>query len=203
MSIYNEKVTAYIGKAQPFLEPILNHLRDLVHKTNKDVEEKIKWGMPHFDYKGMYCGIAAMKQHCGFGFWKAGLLENPGNYIVKGEDAGMGSIGRLTTMKDLPPDKALIDFLKQAKEVNDNDVKADARPKKEKEELVLPDTALKALQKNKKANATFQKFSPSQQREYIEWIVEAKTDATRDKRLETMLQWLEEGKIRHWKYQTK
>lgn len=203
MSIYNEKVTAYINNAQPFLQPILNHLRALVHKTNKDIEEKIKWGMPHFDYKGMYCGIAAMKQHCGFGFWKAALLKDPGNYIAKGEDAGMGSFGRITSLKDLPPDKVLIDFLKQAKELNDNDVKAEARPKKEKAELVLPDIALEALKKNTKANATFEKFSPSQRREYIEWIVEAKTDVTRDKRLETMLQWLEEGKTRHWKYQIK
>lgn len=200
MSVYNEKVTEYIEKAQPFLQPILKHIRELVHKTNKDVEKKIKWGMPHFDYKGMYCGIAAMKQHCGFGFWKAGLLKDPGNYIAKGEDAGMGSFGRITSMKDLPPDKALIDFLKQAKELNDNDAKPEPRSKKEKPQLVLPEVALKALKKNAKAKATFDRFSPGQQRDYIEWIVEAKTDATRDKRLETMLQWLEEGKIRHWKY---
>ncbi len=167
MSVYNEKVTEYIEKARPSLQPILKHIRELVHKTNKDVEEKIKWGMPHFDYKGMYCGIAAMKQHCGFGFWKAGLLKDPENYIAKGEDAGMGSFGRITSLKDLPPDKALIDFLKQAKDLNDNDVKTEARPKKEKAELVLPDAAFKVLQKNKKANTTFQNFSLSQRRDYI------------------------------------
>ncbi len=94
-------------------------------------------------------------------------------------------------------------FLKQAKQLNDDDIKVEARTKKEKKELVMPEIMTTALKKNAKADITFQNFSPSHRREYIDWITEAKTDATRDKRLETMMEWLEEGKSRHWKYQNK
>ena len=60
-----------------------------------------------------------------------------------------------------------------------------------------------ALKKNKKAQVVWEGFSPSHRREYIEWIAEAKTDVTRDKRIATTLEWLIEGKSRNWKYEKK
>jgi hypothetical protein len=49
-------------------------LRDLVHKACPEVEETMKWSFPHFDYKGMMCSMAAFKQYCAFGFWKASSI---------------------------------------------------------------------------------------------------------------------------------
>ena len=197
------KIDAYIAKSADFAKPILEHLRELVHKACPEVEETIKWGMPSFDYKGPFFSIASFKEHCGLGFWKAQLLKDPKGYITHRYNAGgeaMGNFGRVSSLKDLPPSKVILDFIKQAKKLNDDGVKLPAKPKTTKKEVVTPPFFTKALKTNKKAFATFNAFSPSQQREYIMWIVEAKTDATREKRLETALEWMAEGKIRNWKY---
>ena len=85
--------------------------------------------------------------------------------------------------------------------LNDAGVKSPTRSKpKTPKAVVVPDDLAGALKKNKPALASFEKFSPSHKREYIEWITEAKTDATRTRRLETAIQWMAEGKPRNWKY---
>ena len=199
----NPRVDAYIAKAQPFAKPILNHLRKLVHGACSGIEETIKWGMPSFEYKGPFCGMAAFKQHAVFGFWKSKLLKDPHNLLgerfVHGGEA-MGNLGRITSLKDLPPDGAIIGFVKQAKKLNDEGIKLPPRIKKAKKELVTPDYFMAALKKNKKAFATFESFSYSNKKEYVEWTTEAKTEETRAKRLETAIEWMAEGKVRNWKY---
>ena len=206
MGTKDKRVDAYIEKAQPFAKPILAHLRELVHKACPDVEETIKWSFASFDYKGPFCSMAAFKQHCTFGFWKYSLMKDPNGYLGerfnKGGEA-MGNLGRITSMKDLPPDKVIIDLIKQAKKLNDDDVKLPPRPKAEKKELVIPDYFTKALGKNKKALQGFEKFSPSHKREYVQWITEAKTEETRNRRMDTALEWIAEGKGRNWKYERK
>jgi uncharacterized protein YdeI (YjbR/CyaY-like superfamily) len=199
----DKRIDAYIEKAQPFAKPILKKLRELVHKGNPDVEETIKWGMPSFDYKGPFCSFAAFKQHAVFGFWKYKLIKDPDGYLGeifnKGGDA-MGNLGRMTNVKELPPDAAIVGFVRQAKKLNDDGVKLPAKPKKPKKELVIPGYFTKAVSGNKKAKATFDNFSNTNKREYVEWITEAKTDDTLQKRLETAVEWMAEGKIRNWKY---
>ena len=199
----DKRIDAYIQKAQPFAIPILEHLRALVHKANPDVEETIKWSFASFDYKGPFCSMAAFKEHVVFGFWKFSLLKDPKGYLGerfnKGGEA-MGNLGRITTFKDLPPEKVIIDFVKQAKKLNDDNIKLPPRPKLEKKELVIPDYFMAALKKNKKSLETFNNFSYSNKKEYLEWISGAKTEKTRDERLETAVTWMKEGKIRNWKY---
>lgn len=199
----DKKVDAYIEKAEPFARPILKHLRSLIHKGNPEVEETIKWGMPSFDYKGPFCSFASFKQHAVFGFWKHALLKDPKGYLGERSNKGgeaMGNLGRLTNVKDLPPDKIIIDFIKQAKILNDENVKLPAKQKKEKVELIIPDYFMNALKKNKKALAVFQKFSYSNQKEYVLWVTEAKTEETKNSRLKTAVEWMSEGKIKNWKY---
>ena len=202
----DKRVDAYIAKAQPFAKPILAHLRELVHKACPEVEETIKWSFASFDYKGPFCSMAAFKQHCTFGFWKYALMKDPKGYLGerfnKGGEA-MGNLGRITGMKDLPPDKVIIDLIKQAKKLNDDDIKLPPRPKTEKKELVIPDYFTKALSKDKKALQAFESFSPSHKREYVEWITDAKTEETRNRRMDTALEWIGEGKGRNWKYERK
>ncbi len=200
------RIDDYIDQAQEFAQPVLIHLRQLVHKACPDVQETIKWGMPSFDYKGPYCGMAAFKQHAVFGFWKAKLINDPEGYLKdRAADGGeaMYQMGRITSLNDLPPDKVILDFLAQAKKLNDEGIKLPAEPKKKKTELVMPEELVTALKKNRKALATYEAFSPSHKREYLEWIQEAKTEATRQKRISTAIEWMTEGKNKNWKYERK
>ena len=190
------RVDAYIEKSAEFAQPILRHLRAVVHEACPDVEEEMKWSLPHFSYKGMFAGMGAFKKHCMFGFWKHDLIVADSS---KAKEA-MGSFGCITSLADLPSKKELVGYVKTAKKLNDDGVKA-VRKKTVKPKLAVPPELLAALKKNKKARETYEGFPPSAQREYSDWIAEAKTDATREKRLATSIEWLAEGKRRHWKYQ--
>jgi uncharacterized protein YdeI (YjbR/CyaY-like superfamily) len=198
MATRDKRVDAYIAKAADFAKPILTHVRELFHATSPDVEETIKWGHPHFMQHGMLGGMAAFKEHASFGFWKATLvLDNK----APGPDESMGSFGRLRSVKDLPPKKVLAGYIRKAIELNQAGVKV-ARPKaKPKPAPTTPPDLLAALRKNKKAAARYEAFSPSMQREYVQWIIEAKAEATRQRRIDTAVAWIAEGKQRNWKYQ--
>ena len=200
----DKRIDAYIAKAQPFAQPILKKLRELIHKGNPDVQETIKWGMPSFDYKGPFCSFAAFKQHAVFGFWKYKLIKDPQGYLGEIFNKGgtsMGNLGRMTSINDVPPDKYVIDFVRQAKKLNDDNIKLPPRVIKPKRELKVPDYFISALRKNKKSLVTFDNFSPSCKREYVDWITEAKTHETRDSRMKLAMQWMSEGKRRNWKYE--
>jgi uncharacterized protein YdeI (YjbR/CyaY-like superfamily) len=206
MAKMDSRVDAYIEKAQPFAKPILEHLRNLVHQACPEVEETIKWGMPCFDYKGPFCSMASFKQHAVFGFWKAPLLNDPHRFLQERSAQGgeaMGHMGRIDSLDTLPPDKVLLDLLKQAKKLNDDGIKLPPKPKAEKKEIIVPEYFIQVLFQNQKAQDTFNNFSYSHKKEYVEWITEAKTEATRNKRMETAIEWMSEGKGRHWKYEKK
>ena len=202
MATRDKRIDAYIAKAQPFAQPVMKHLRDLVHKACPEVSETIKWGMPSFEYKGPMFGFASFKAHCVGGFWKSKLLQDPNNLLGERKNQGgeaMGNLGRMTSVKDLPQDKAFIDFVKQHMKLNEEGIKVVKRPVVKKE-LEVPTELTSALNKNKKAKQTFESFSVSGKREYAEWISDAKTLATRTKRLAEAIKWMEEGKPRLWKY---
>lgn len=199
MGTQDPRVDAYIAKSAEFAKPILMHLRALVHANCADITETIKWGFPHFDYNGgIFCSMAAFKQHCAFGFWLGDLLK-----IDSGLDKAMGQFGRITSLDELPPDKEIVRILKAARKLHDEGVKAPSRAKPggEKKELIVPSAFAAAVKKNRKAWATFEAFSYTNRKDYVEWFTEAKTDATREKRLAQTIEWLAEGKSRHWKYQ--
>jgi uncharacterized protein YdeI (YjbR/CyaY-like superfamily) len=196
MPEFDKRIDAYIEKSRDFARPILEHLRKLVHKACPDVEETIKWGSPHFDYKGSLAGMASFKEHCAFGFWKHALLEG-----TELQRTAMGSFGRITSLKDLPKDKEIIALIHEAMELNEKGIKVPRKPAAVKAEVVVPKELTAALLKNKGAKAAFEKFSASHRREYVEWIAEAKTEPTRDRRIATAIEWLSEGKSRNWKYE--
>ena len=192
-------VDAYIEKSKDFAKPILMHIRALVHQACPDVVETKKWSFPHFDYKGMMCSMAAFKEHCAFNFWKQSLMESS---AFPAEKTAMGSFGRITSVKDLPDDKTFKKLIVDAMKLNEDGMKiARAKPTGEKKELVIPAILNAALKTNALAAETFNSFPYSKKKDYVEWITEAKTDATRDKRLATTIEWLAEGKSRMWKYE--
>ena len=198
MPARDKRIDAYITRAAPFAQPILTHLRAVIHAACPDVEETLKWGMPTFMYHGILCGMAAFKQHATFGFWKHKMIVEQRD--LKREPA-MGHFGRLTDVTELPSKRALTGYIKQAMRLNLERVKAPPKPKaKPRPALAVPGDLRTALARNAKAKATFEKFSPSHRREYIEWVTEAKRPETRARRLATTLGWLSEGKSRNWKY---
>lgn len=198
----NKQVDQYIMKAADFAQPILLHLRELIHAACPEVEEKIKWGAPHFDYQGPMVMLAAFKKHCAMGFWKAKLMTDKSLVSNAESESAMGHLGKITSLDDLPSDRVLIRNIKEAMKLNESGVKV-ARPKPSAKPVVVPADLKKALASHRAAGKTFQLFTPAQQREYVNWITEAKTDATREKRLATTIEWLAEGKQRNWKYMKK
>ncbi|HYD20706.1 MAG TPA: YdeI/OmpD-associated family protein [Flavipsychrobacter sp.] len=199
----DERIDLYIAKSADFAQPILSHLRKLVHVACPACEETIKWGFPHFDYNGaILCSMASFKQHCSFGFFKATLMEDPHGVLNTIGKTSMGSFGKVTSRDDLPSDKIIKEYIKEAMKLNDAGIKMPVAPKKAqaKKSGKTPPYLATALKGNKKAAAAFEAFSPSARNEYIEWLEEAKTEATRDKRLATAMEWISEGKSRHWKY---
>ena len=159
----------------------------------------MKWSMPFFQHKGSLCYMAAFKQHCRFGFWKRQLIFEKGN--GSSDEAAAGQFERITSTADLPSDKILSGYIKNAVELNNAGIKSPARAKpKVRAELVVPSDLTAALKKNKKALAAFEQFSYSHKKEYVQWIAEAKREETRKQRIATTLEWLVEGKSRHWKY---
>jgi uncharacterized protein YdeI (YjbR/CyaY-like superfamily) len=196
----NRAIDQYINKVQPFAQPILIHLRKLVHQACPTVEETIKWGMPSFEYKGLMCGFAAFKQHCTFGFWKASLMSDPMLLQNAKNEDSMGHLGRIASIKDLPSDKKILGYIKEAMKLNDDGIKVAKAKPITKNELIIPAEIIEVIKQNKKAFATFESFSLSNKRDYIDWFNEAKTAATKEKRIAQAIEWMAEGKPRNWKY---
>ena len=197
MPTRDPRIDAYIEKSAEFARPILTRLRELVHATCPEVEETLKWSSPSFEHHGLLCGMAAFKQHCTFGFWK--------HELVVGDNAtwrdAMGSFGRITKLSDLPSKVEFARYMRKAIELNEQGVQAPKRKTVPKAPVPMHPELKTALLKNKKANATFRSFPPSAQRDYLEWVAEAKSDETRARRVAQAVEWMAEGKRRNWKYE--
>jgi uncharacterized protein YdeI (YjbR/CyaY-like superfamily) len=198
MARRDPRVDAYIAKSAPFARPILKHLRAIVHAGCPGVTETLKWSTPHFEYHGVLAGMAAFKAHCVFHFWKGSLIVKSGERQF---DA-MGQFGRITSLDDLPPKGVLLGFVRKAGALNESGERVERPLKHPKPKLAPPAELVTALKRSASARATFEAFPPSKQREYSEWISDAKSQATRERRLAQAIEWLAEGKSRHWKYQT-
>jgi uncharacterized protein YdeI (YjbR/CyaY-like superfamily) len=199
MGTKDPRIDAYIAKSADFAKPILTHLREVVHAACPDVEETLKWSMPAFMHHGILCGMAAFKEHAAFNIWKGSLIVGG-----DGDRAAMGQFGRITKVSELPSKKVLTGYIKQAMALNEAGT---ARPRTRKPGAARKSVALTppadfaaALKKNARARATFESFSPSHKREYIEWIADAKREETRQRRLGQAVEMLAEGKTRNWKY---
>ena len=202
----DSRIDTYITKSPSFAQPVLLHLRSLIHKSCPDVTETIKWGMPSFGYKSkILCNMAAFKQHCALNFWLGSVMETVKEISASGNrENAMGDLGKIRSLTALPSDKLLLKAFKEAQTLIDKGVTLPKKPKEDTtKEITVPGYFAKALKKNKKAVEVFDKFSYSHKKEYVAWITEAKTEATREKRIATALEWLAEGKSRMWKYEKK
>ena len=195
------RIDVYIAKSAEFAKPILLHLRRLIHQSCPEVEETMKWNFPHFEYRGILCSMAAFKHHCAFGFWNSSLLPELPETAGKKKSEAMGQFGRITRLADLPADRRILSLIKKAAKLNEGGLK---RPKRSKKVTIkmpeVPGDFMTALRKEKTALAMFENFSPSHKREYIEWITEAKSEETRQRRITQAIAWMIEGKSRNRKY---
>lgn len=210
MEQFDPRVDAYIARSADFAKPILAHIRQVVHDASPLITENIKWGFPFFEYKGIVCQMAAFKNHMAFGFWRASRLNDPDHLLNPGEEASAGSFGKVMTLDDLPAPAILKDFVLQAMALNELETETKKKPKpapKEKKpeapkkELVIPEYFAEALKGHDAALKVFYDFSQSHKKEYVEWVMEAKTETTRDKRMLQAIEMMTDGKSRHWKYQ--
>jgi hypothetical protein len=197
------KIDAYIAKSAPFAQPILEHLRELTHAAAPGVAEEIKWSMPFFTLNGVILGnMAAFKAHCSFGLWGAEVARTLRDDGVAG-GGNMGSFGKITSLKDLPPKSKLLAYIHLAaqKIASGDRTSSYKRPRVAKPEAEVPAALTSALKKNKTAAANFATMSPSCRREYCTWIADAKREETQLKRVTTAIEWIAEGKSRNWKYE--
>ncbi len=192
-------IDTYLNGAPEYALPILTTFRAAVHEACPEVKEVIKWGFPCFEYKGLMCGMAAHKKHCSITFWKGVIMDDPEGILEVVGKTGMGSLGKIATIDDLPTANTLHAYLLHAVELQDSNIKP-TQKKRSRTELTVPAVLEEALDQNPKARRGFDAFSYSNQKEYIEWIDNAKTDATRNRRLEQAIEWISEGKPRNWKY---
>jgi uncharacterized protein YdeI (YjbR/CyaY-like superfamily) len=191
------RIDAYIAKAAPFAQPILEKVRERVHAVAPEAEETLKWSMPSFTIDGkILIGMAAFKQHAALNFWRGQELRG-----AEASRDAMGQFGKLRSLDDLPGEAELDDLIRQAAEL----AKTAPAPRKVKHEpkppaAMHPEFAA-ALKASPKAQQVLDGFPPSARREYLDWVADAKQDATRRKRISDAVQWLSEGKRRHWKYE--
>jgi len=197
----DRRVDDYIARSADFAKPILRHLRRVVHAASPEVKETLKWGSPSFVHKGIVCGMAAFKEHCTLGFWKEALLRDTIAGLPRGDGKAMGQFGRITSVSQLPGDRALMRLVRAAVELNERGIKSPTRGKPRGDRnLPVPGYFMAALRKNKKALATFKGFSYSNKKDYVDWVTDAKREQTRRRRLETSVVWMAEGKVHSWKY---
>jgi uncharacterized protein YdeI (YjbR/CyaY-like superfamily) len=196
------RVDAYIENAAPFAQPILQHLRELLHQGCPRISETIKWRLPFFQQRGVIVAhMAAFTKHCVFGFWGPEMkkifekdgLESPNS---------MGPFARIESLRDLPSDAALLRYIRQAADLVDSGerTKSLVRPKKKLKPFVVPKELALALKKSKMASKVFARFSSTNRRDYAEWIATAKRPETKKKRVLQAVEWIAQGKPRNWKY---
>ncbi len=192
---------AYIKNAAPFAQPILEKIRAGFHAGCPDLQETIKWGVPSFERNGMLGGMAAFKKHVSFGFWRAPEMEDTDGLLGETRKSSPMRI-QAKSVAELPTKKVLVSYVKQAKKLDgDGSGAAPAKRKvTKKPTLKAPKYMVDAINGDKAAKKFWGTMAPGYKREYVEWITEAKREATRDKRLVQTVEWLAEGKTRNWKY---
>jgi len=192
--IREPRIDAYIAKAQPFARPILERVRERVHAVVPDIEEALKWSHPTYCRDGkIILGTASFKEHASVHFWRGQELG------LETKAGAMGQLGKLTSVGDLPAN--LDAMIAKAAELAAT-APAPRKPKHAPKPMPGMHPQFEAaLAKSPRAKATLDAFPPSCRREYLEWIGEAKQDATRQKRIASAIEWLAEGKRRNWKYE--
>ncbi|MGY0035105.1 YdeI/OmpD-associated family protein [Pedobacter sp. NJ-S-72] len=200
----NKKVDEYIAKSEGFAKPILEHLRQIIHDTCPEAGEDIKWGIPHYSYKGDHLVMmAGFKNHCSFSLYKAEFMKDKAIQDSVKSGKKFGYMDKLKDISELPAKEILVSYVKEAMTINEKGIKKEI-PKSDKPKVIeTPDYFKTMLATNPKAKDVFENKSDSYRKDYLVWITDAKTEATRQKRMEQSLEWIADGKGRFWQYDKK
>ena len=195
----DERIDAYIERRAEFARPILDHLRAALHSACPKAEETLKWSAPAFMYKGeILAMMAGFNQHAAFNFWRGTQVTGD----TGSQEKAMGQFGRMASLDDVPDSETFAALVRKAMSLTDSGIKPPQKKKGEaKPPAETPQDLRSALDSNPEAAATFEGFTPSCRREYVEWVTEAKQAATREKRIAQAVEWMAEGKKRNWKYE--
>lgn len=200
---YDPGVDEYLHNAPDFAKPILEYLRETVHTVCPEAVETIKWKFPTFMYHNkILCSTVAFKKYCSMGFWLHDEMKTIRELESDAEKSNMFSVGKITTMEDLPGKIELKNMMQEAMDLTDAGFTL-RKAKPEKKEVEIPGYFREILDQNKEVAEIFRAASPSFRKEYIQWITDAKTESTRTKRMEQALIWISERKSRNWKYEKK
>jgi len=200
MAELNKEVDAYIAKSADFAKVILDHLRNIIHETCPDVKEDIKWGTPHYSYKGDHlCMMGGFKSHCSFSLYKAEFMKDKAIQASVQSGKKFGYMDKIKSVSELPAKQILVSLIKESMTLNEQGIKKAKTISDKPKILEVPDYLIASLNANPKAKENFYSKSDSFRKEYIVWISDAKTDETRQKRMNEALEWIEDGKSRFWK----
>jgi len=185
------------SKFTGFQKEYCNHLRKLIHKAMPDVKEDWKWG-PNFNVNGMVCGVWGFKDHVKLVFFKGSAMKDTYKLFNQGkENEGNRSIN--FSSADKIDDKKIIEYLKEAAEINRKGIKL----VKKEIKVVMPAILVKALNKDKASKTYFESLAPSHRRDYADYISQAKQEETQLRRLDKVMEMLTDKRTLNDKYMKK
>lgn len=196
MNEASENITAYIEKATPEFKEVMIALRSVLNNPNFDIKEDWKWGAPNFNNEGMICWLAHFRNHVGMNFFKGTLIKDKYNLFTHYREEKGNRQLKFSDINQIIPEQIEY-YIEEAIKLNQENIKV----VKKEIDTSLPLDLETELNNNPKAKMFFESLAPSYKRDYIEWIEEAKREATRTKRLATTMEWLSEGKKKNWKYE--
>lgn len=191
-----DKIETYIAKHTKWTDE-LSLLRKILLEAN--LEESIKWGAPVYMFENKnIIGIGAFKNHCALWFFKGAMLEDPKNLLFNAQKDKTKLLRqyRISTDSDIniPYLKKLI---QSAIHIEKSGV---IIPKAPPKKVSIPDLLLDKMDEDLELRTAFSQFTPSKQREFCEYIEQAKRMNTKISRLQKIILLIKSGKSLYQKY---
>lgn len=194
----NKTVDDYL-KAKSSWQTELVLLRAILLEAG--LEEGIKWGAPMYMVNGKnVVGLAAFKNYVAIWFFQGGLLKDTAGKLVNAQEGKTKALRqwRFNNLQEIEQDKELIKAYVQEAIANARAGK-EIKPQRKKE-IIIPDELQQSLSEDAELSKAFQSLTPGRQREYADYIAEAKLSETRQKRLQKIIPMILEGKGLNDKY---
>ena len=176
-------VADIIHNMEPWSEGLFL-LREIILSTG--LTEEIKWGSPAYTCEGkLVLSIGGFKNFFTMWFHQGVFLSDPAHVLVnagEGRTRGLRQ-WRFTSLAEIKP--ALVKkYIKEA--IANAKAGKEIRPER-KAAIETPEELATAFKKDKALKAAFNQLTPGRQREYLEYVGEAKTEATRLRRVEKVV----------------
>ncbi len=188
----------YIRKF-PKWEEQLQTAREVIN--GYPLEETIKWGAPCYVYKGTnLIGLAGFKNHCAIWFHKGSLIDDKHDAFKNAQPDKTKFLRQLRFRESENINVPLLkEYINEAIKIEEQQEAPKVKSKTNKEFELAQE--LKDIFKNEvEFQNAFKKLSQYNQREYSNYINEAKRESTKERRLIKIKPLIMEGKSLHDKY---